>query len=228
MDAMGQFREEVMWSVTNALDAMGVKVQFELEAPDPEKADLAVPCCPMAKALRKNPVEIANEIVAKLQPMPTIEKMWADRGYLNFKVNEEFLAASTVREILTHMGSFGNGTPKSERILLEHTSVNPTGPLHVGRARNPLIGDTLARCLRTCGYDVTTEYLVNDVGKQVVLLTWGVHNVPGSEVAVTESTKRPISGWRRNRRSRSRSPECSGDSSRATSRSSNRFARPPR
>ena len=110
MDAMGQFREEVMWSVTNALDAMGVKVQFELEAPDPEKADLAVPCFPMAKALRKNPVEIANEIVAKLQPMPTIEKMWADRGYLNFKVNEEFLAASTVREILTHMGSFGNGT----------------------------------------------------------------------------------------------------------------------
>ena len=70
--------------------------------------------------------------------------------------------------------------------LLEHTSVNPTGPLHVGRARNPLIGDTLARCLRACGYEVTTEYLVNDVGKQVVLLTWGVHNVPKSEVAPTE------------------------------------------
>jgi arginyl-tRNA synthetase len=189
MDALGQFKEEVLWTVTSALDAMGVKVQFELEAPDPEKADLAIPCFPMAKLLRRNPVEIANDIASRLQPMPTIAKAWADRGYLNFKVNEDYLASNTVREIMSNTSSYGKGEPKDSRILLEHTSVNPTGPLHVGRARNPLIGDTLARCLRTCGYDVTTEYLVNDVGKQVVLLTWGVHNVPESEVPPSERDK---------------------------------------
>jgi arginyl-tRNA synthetase len=189
MDALGQFKEEVLWTVTSALDAMGVKVQFELEAPDPEKADLAIPCFPMAKLLRRNPVEIASDIASRLQPMPTIARAWADRGYLNFKVNEDYLATNTVREIISNTSSYGKGEPKGSRVLLEHTSVNPTGPLHVGRARNPLIGDTLARCLRTCGYDVTTEYLVNDVGKQVVLLTWGVHNVPDSEVPSSERDK---------------------------------------
>jgi arginyl-tRNA synthetase len=189
MDAMGRFKEEVMQTVTATLDAMGVKVQFEMETPDQEKADLAIPCFPMAKALRKNPVEIANGIASKLRPMPTIDRAWADRGYLNFKVKEDFLASTTVKEIISKMGSYGKGEAKDAKVLLEHTSVNPTGPLHVGRARNPLIGDTLARCLRACGYEVTTEYLVNDVGKQVVLLTWGVHNVPESEVAPTERSK---------------------------------------
>ncbi len=138
MDAMGQFREEVIWAVNTVLDAMGTKVHFEVEVPDQDKADLAIPCFPMAKVLRKNPVEIANQIVSELPPMPTIEKVWADRGYLNFKINEEFLALTTVRAIISNKGSFGKGMPKESRVLLEHTSVNPTGPLHVGRARNPL------------------------------------------------------------------------------------------
>jgi arginyl-tRNA synthetase len=189
MDAMGQFKEEVVWAVNSVLDEAGTKVQFEAEVPDPEKADLAIPCFPMAKAMRKNPVEVASEIVSKLPPMPTIARAWADRGYLNFKINEEFLALTTVRGIISTKTHYGMGSPKDARVLLEHTSVNPTGPLHVGRARNPLIGDTLARCLRTCGYDVTTEYLVNDVGKQVVLLTWGVHNVPDAEVLESERNK---------------------------------------
>ena len=76
MDAMGQFREEVMWAVNSVLDAMGAKVQFEVEVPDQDKADLAIPCFPMAKVLRKNPVEIANQIVSGLPPMPTIERAW--------------------------------------------------------------------------------------------------------------------------------------------------------
>jgi arginyl-tRNA synthetase len=69
------------------------------------------------------------------------------------------------------------GEPKGVRILLEHTSANPTGPLHVGRARNPIIGDTVARILRMAGYDVTTEFYVNDVGRQVVIMTWGVKHL---------------------------------------------------
>jgi arginyl-tRNA synthetase len=51
-------------------------------------------------------------------------------------------------------------------VILEHTSANPTDKLHVGRARNPIIGDTLARILRSTGYDVETQYYVDDMGKQ--------------------------------------------------------------
>ena len=58
----------------------------------------------------------------------------------------------------------------SPRILLEFVSANPTGPLHVGHGRGAAVGDTLARLLKTCGYDVDTEYYVNDAGNQMTIL----------------------------------------------------------
>src|SRR5207249_11789029 len=67
---------------------------------------------------------------------------------------------------------------RKERVLLEHTSANPTGPLDVGRARNPLLGDALGRLMRAAGYKVTSEYLVNDIGRQMVLLYWAVTHLP--------------------------------------------------
>jgi arginyl-tRNA synthetase len=164
------------------LRSMGVEQKVEYETPDPQIADMAFPCFPLAKQLRKAPKVIAEEVAAKIAPSPLLEKVWAENGYLNFKVNGDRLVRDTLGAIIDERTSYGSGEPKECRVLLEHTSVNPTGPIHVGRARNPLIGDTLARCLRKNGYPVTTEYLVNDVGKQVVLLTWGVEHVPPSEV----------------------------------------------
>jgi arginyl-tRNA synthetase len=52
-------------------------------------------------------------------------------------------------------------------VQVEHVSANPTGPLTIGSARNAALGDTLARILRAAGYDVATEYYVNDAGSQV-------------------------------------------------------------
>ncbi len=57
----------------------------------------------------------------------------------------------------------GNGI----KVLIEYVSANPTGPLHVGNARGGPIGDSLARILAQCGYEVQTEYYVNDIGGQV-------------------------------------------------------------
>jgi len=59
---------------------------------------------------------------------------------------------------------------KDEKVLVEHTSANPTGPLHIGRVRNSIIGDTIARLLKKFGFDVKTEYYVNDIGTQVEAL----------------------------------------------------------
>jgi len=62
--------------------------------------------------------------------------------------------------------------PVGESVVVEHTSANPTGPVHIGRARNPIIGDALARLLDAAGYDVETHYYVNDAGRQMALFTW--------------------------------------------------------
>jgi arginyl-tRNA synthetase len=182
MDPLAPFREEVERCVNAALEEIGVKQELQMEVPDAAIADFAFPCFPLAKKLRKAPAAIAEELASKISHSDLIERAWADNGYLNFKVDDAALSRATLQEIVSARGDYGQGEDKEVRVLLEHTSVNPTGPIHIGRARNPIIGDTLARCLRKSGYNVTTEYLVNDVGKQVVLLSWGVRNIPSEDV----------------------------------------------
>ncbi|NLK25877.1 MAG: arginine--tRNA ligase [Euryarchaeota archaeon] len=189
MDPLQPFRDEVENAASLAFRALGCEVNLDVEIPSSGIADLAIPCFPLAKVLRKSPILIAEEAAAKLPPLTQVSRAWAEKGYLNFKIDEAILARSTVEMILREGARYGRGEEKKESILLEHTSVNPTGPIHVGRARNPIIGDTLARCMRACGYAVTTEYLVNDVGKQVVLLAWGLEHIPPSEVDAVERDK---------------------------------------
>jgi arginyl-tRNA synthetase len=63
---------------------------------------------------------------------------------------------------------------KNKKIILEHTSVNPNAPPHVGRTRNAIIGSTLEKVFKYNGYDVEVQYYVNDIGKQVAILVYGV------------------------------------------------------
>lgn len=186
---MEPFRKEVEDSVSQGLMAIGTEQAFEIEIPPPDIADFAIPCFQFAKALRRAPDAIAADLAARLPKPELVSQAWSERGYLNFRLNEERLTDATLTEVIASKQEYGRFTSKGVSVLLEHTSVNPTGPIHIGRARNPLIGDTLARCLRLSGYDVTTEYYVNDVGKQVVLLAWGLNNIPPSEVEQSEKDK---------------------------------------
>jgi len=189
MDALGHFESCIKERLSKELASLGFTGDFTLERPAHEMADLALPCFQFAKSLRKAPQVIAKELCASLSPDEHIGKVWEDRGYLNFRVNESLLGPLVIHEALDHRENFGRSDPHPGRILLEHTSVNPTGPIHVGRARNPLIGDTLARCLRMCGHQVTTEYYVNDVGKQVVLLTWALAHLTEKDVPPADREK---------------------------------------
>lgn len=181
-DFEGQVRSEV----SKALEAAGAGgLQFAVEPSALEGADLSVPCFPMAKAMRRAPAAIAEGLAAAIEPSGLIASVSAKNGYLNFTADPAPMVAEVLGEIIEKGTSYGHAAPTGLRVNVEHTSTNPTGPIHVGRARNPIIGDTLARCLRRCGHEVTTEYYVNDVGKQVVILTWGVNNVP-DDVAEAE------------------------------------------
>ncbi|MGN1044430.1 MAG: arginine--tRNA ligase [Candidatus Methanomethylophilaceae archaeon] len=178
MSAKDLFETEVVASVKDALKDMGAAdIEFRTEVPPTDAADLAVPCFQMSKALRKAPAAIAEDIASRIPVSGTISAVSAVNGYLNFKMDEKLLVEGTLRDILESGVRYGSGPKKNIRVNVEHTSTNPTGPIHVGRARNPVIGDTLARAFDMCGYDVSTEYYVNDVGKQVVILTWGVNNL---------------------------------------------------
>ncbi|MDI3541583.1 MAG: arginyl-tRNA synthetase [Candidatus Methanomethylophilaceae archaeon] len=189
MTVRERFRNEVEAKVKEALDAMACKTSFEVEAPSTGIADLALPCFSLAKSMRKQPQAVAEELCSHISCGGLIYEVQPVNGYLNFYIDQDSMVRETLRELLESGEDYGRQKNKGIRVNVEHTSVNPTGPIHVGRARNPIIGDTLSRCLRRCGYDVETEYYVNDVGKQVVLLTWGVLNIPPSEVELSERDK---------------------------------------
>lgn len=180
MSIMVEFEEQVRSKVSEALSAMGADVGFVVELPSVDTADLAVPCFTMSKALRKAPQAIADDLAAAIKADGLVASVSSCNGYLNFCMDGAALVKGVLDDIIASDGCF-NAAPTGKRVNVEHTSTNPTGPIHVGRARNPIIGDTLARCLKRCGHDVTTEYYVNDVGKQVVILTWGVNNVTDEE-----------------------------------------------
>lgn len=177
-DAFQEFRKEISEAVSQALKELKVQAEIVLDKAPEGMGDLALPCFPLAKRLRKAPDAIARDIASMIAPRGMIERVEAKGGYVNFTVSFDRMAQGTIDKALAKKERFG--TPderKGVKVLLEHTSVNPTGPIHVGRARNPIIGDTLARILRHAGYDVTTEFYVNDVGRQVVVMTWGVKHL---------------------------------------------------
>ncbi|MBQ40865.1 MAG: arginine--tRNA ligase [Gemmatimonadetes bacterium] len=142
----------------------------------PRQGDLAVICFPAAKQLRQLPEALATELAAALAGRGL--RATADGGYCNITLDWRPLAAPLLAEISA--GDFGTRTPTGRRVLIEHTSANATGPFHMGRARNPIIGDTLARLLRYAGDEVATEYYVNDMGRQAATLAYGLrHFAPG-------------------------------------------------
>lgn len=182
MQAMDDFRSACIAAVEKALGEMGAPADLKIVTEIPDNgADLAVPCFTFSKALRCAPQKIADDIASKIPAGNGITGVSSLNGYINFTADPVPIVSGVLREGVERKADFGRGAPTGIRVNVEHTSTNPTGPVHVGRARNPIIGDTLARCLRMRGHDVTTEYYVNDVGKQVVTLAWGVANTTDEE-----------------------------------------------
>ncbi len=140
-----------------------------------EYADLAstVAFC-LAKERKQAPVKIAQDIVAALKN----NKDLAEQGitvealgpYINFVFGSAYV--STALKAATQPG-YGSLPEKETRVVLEHTSANPNGPLHVGHIRNSIIGDTLARAFRKAGYRLEVQYYVNDMGRQIAIVIWG-------------------------------------------------------
>lgn len=118
----------------------------------------------LARELKKPPRKIAEELAAKLS---TWKPAVAGAGFLNFDFGTGFAAQviGEARSLGDRFGACEYG--KSVKFLVEHTSANPTGPLHIAHGRQAAIGDSLARILNHAGFKVGREFYVNDTGNQM-------------------------------------------------------------
>jgi arginyl-tRNA synthetase len=129
----------------------------------------------LAKALKRNPREIAQALVRALP-----EHIWlqsaevAGAGFINFRLRPAVKQAVPAA-VLQQGEAYGRATDSGERVQVEFVSANPTGPLHVGHGRGAAYGASLANVLDAAGHRVTREYYINDAGRQMDILalsTW--------------------------------------------------------
>lgn len=126
----------------------------------------------LAKDLRKNPLDIANELKEKIKVASKLISHIdvVKPGFINIFVDDYALAESLV-EAHKLGEKYGLMPSRSEeRVLVEYVSANPTGDLHIGHGRQAVIGDSLANLLKACGYEVKREFYVNDYGEQITRL----------------------------------------------------------
>ena len=126
----------------------------------------------LTKQLKRNPREIADEIISNLEyDKNKISKLEiAGPGFINFHFTSSFVA-EIVKEIIQSGSDFGKSEKyKGKKAMVEFVSANPTGPLTVGHGRNAVYGDTVANMLEWIGYKVDREYYFNNAGRQMRVL----------------------------------------------------------
>ncbi len=177
-----EFRSECKAALENALKKVLPEIKIEaiaLSKPSSlEFGQLASSLSfELAKKLNQKPLDIAAPLVKAMDKskFSLIEKVApAGAGYINFHVDFAKFSALTltsIKQLNTEYGFVKTDAP--QKIIVEHTSVNPLHPIHIGQARNPMLGDALARILKCRGHNVSTHYYVDDVGRQSSVIAYG-------------------------------------------------------
>jgi len=182
VNPFAEFRKGCETALGDALDKILPEVSvpsitFEIP-PSLQFGELSSSVCfELAKKTKKKPLQLAKQIVkaVNISRFPLIQSVKAaGEGYINFyAIFAKFssLAFESIRTLDSEYGYVKTDEPR--KIIVEHTSVNPIHPIHVGHARNPVLGDALSRILRARGHTVFRHYYVDDVGRQTAVIAYG-------------------------------------------------------
>ncbi|MEM3731401.1 MAG: arginine--tRNA ligase [Candidatus Bathyarchaeia archaeon] len=177
-----EFRRECEDALRDSLKKLypDMAVQrFPLERPPSfEFGQLASSLCfEFGKKVGEKPLALAEKIVEAMDKskFSLIDKVTpAGGGYINFHVNFAKFSALTLESVSQLDNAYGLvKTDSPLKIIVEHTSVNPLHPIHIGQARNPMLGDAIARILKSRGHIVFRHYYVDDVGRQTAVIAYG-------------------------------------------------------
>ncbi|MFQ6126695.1 MAG: arginine--tRNA ligase [Candidatus Heimdallarchaeota archaeon] len=130
----------------------------------------------LAKHLKMPVNEVVVQIAQHLPPSPLVKTVQPFRGYVNFYLSKENAGNFILTRVFDEEKAYGNvPLGQGQKLVLEHTAVNPIKPLHIGHLRNSVLGDTMARIYRACGWEVEVQNLINDAGRQVATVGWALH-----------------------------------------------------
>ena len=170
-----EIEKQAIDAINKALDQYDVEIDrdFRLDfPPNPDLGDLASTIAfALTKKLRTSPPEVAADLVEKIEVPKIFSKVQNFGPYVNFFIDYNEFSKQLLDKV---DDSYGQLPATGEKIVLEHTSANPNGPLHIGHIRNSIFGDSLARLLKLAGRDVTTQYYVNDMGRQIAIIVCGI------------------------------------------------------
>jgi arginyl-tRNA synthetase len=197
-----QQKKSVTALIEQALSGLGVNgVEVVLERPKVEShGDLACNVAmQVAKALKKNPREIGQAITDALKVNPAAAGLIdsaevAGPGFINLRLAPA-AKQEVVRLALRERECFGTTSAHAgHRVMIEFVSANPTGPLHLGHARQAALGDALANLLTAQGWQVSREFYYNDAGVQIANLALSVQ--ARARELLGETVEFPETGYR--------------------------------
>ena len=158
----------------------GIDLAVAIEQPrQSDFGEMAVPAAfQLAKQLRQAPKKIAAELVEEIGPIPGVSAMEvAGNGYINIRLDRGAYGAALLR------GDEGEAPAPGEKIIVEHTNINPNKAAHIGHLRNAALGDTFVRMLRARGYQVEVQNYIDNTGVQVADVVAGFHYLENNSLA---------------------------------------------
>ncbi len=151
----------------------GVEVAVSVEQPkQPEFGELALPVAfQLAKQLRQAPKAIAGQLAAELPAVEGVAALEvAGNGYLNVRFDRGAYGVALVRSAADNERAAAD-----EKIIVEHTNINPNKAAHIGHLRNAVLGDTFVRMLRAGRRRVEVQNYIDNTGVQVADVVVGFH-----------------------------------------------------
>jgi len=175
---MIQAKQELLAALGEAIQELSPGTDLVAAFESPKQASHGDYACTaamqLARPLKKNPRELAQALIEALQRREAFGR-WVEAmeiagpGFINIRLKDAAKQA-VVGEVLAGAAAFGDRPATAKHVMIEFVSANPTGPLHVGHARQAALGDSICSLLKTQGHDVTREFYYNDAGMQIATL----------------------------------------------------------
>ncbi|HEY8049884.1 MAG TPA: arginine--tRNA ligase [Ramlibacter sp.] len=179
---MLQVKQDLLGALAAGLEKLlpgaGEKAAFESPKAAAHGDYACTAAMQLAKPLKQNPRQVAESLKAALLRAPEFQR-WVEAidiagpGFINIKLKPQ-AKQQVVREVLAAGDAFGTKPPHGQHMMVEFVSANPTGPLHVGHARQAALGDAICNLYATQGWDVWREFYYNDAGVQIATLATSV------------------------------------------------------